>query len=142
MNKHELIQTVNAAQHGDKKAFEQLYAAYRDRIWFFVNKNTGSDALSEDIVSETFLTAMQKIGELRQAESFGSWLYTIAYNECRRQMSIEGKSVQLDSDDEKQQLIENALLNEPMLLPEDHAVNALFVRRYLKTTTTGFRDRI
>ena len=124
MNKHELIQTVNAAQHGDKKAFEQLYAAYRDRIWFFVNKNTGSDALSEDIVSETFLTAMQKIGELRQAESFGSWLYTIAYNECRRQMSIEGKSVQLDSDDEKQQLIENALLNEPMLLPEDHAVNA------------------
>lgn len=98
MNKHELIQTVNAAQHGDKKAFEQLYAAYRDRIWFFVNKNTGSDALSEDIVSETFLTAMQKIGELRQAESFGSWLYTIAYNECRRQMSIEGKSVQLPWD--------------------------------------------
>ena len=123
MNRSELTENVRAAQKGDKAAFERLYSAYRDRIWFFVNKNVGSEALTEDIVSETFVTAMQKLGELRQAEAFGSWLYTVAYNECRRQMNIEGQSVQFESGEQKQQFLESSRLNEPVLLPDDYAVN-------------------
>ena len=129
MNRTELIKNVKAAQAGDRGSFERLYSAYRDRLWFFVNKNVGSEALTEDIVSEAFTTALERIGELRAAEAFGSWLYTIAFNECRRQMSIEGRSTAFESEEQKQLLLDNAALNEPVMLPDDYAANAETKRR-------------
>ena len=65
---------VAAAKEGDKAAFEKLYNEYRNKIYFFAFKNTGTKEAAEDIVSETFLTAMEKIGELKSEEAFGSWL--------------------------------------------------------------------
>ena len=72
-------QLVKAARSGDKDAIEMLYKQYRDRIWFFVSKNIDSRQAAEDIVSDTFLTAIEKLSDLRCPEAFGSWLYSIAY---------------------------------------------------------------
>ena len=60
-----VAETVEAARSGDKDAVEKLYRLYRDRIWFFVRKNVASKPAAEDIVSDTFLTAIEKLPELR-----------------------------------------------------------------------------
>ncbi len=119
VKKTELAQTVAAAQSGNKYAVEKLYKEYRERIWFFVCKNVTSKQAAEDIVSDTFVTAIDKLSELRSAEAFGSWLYSIAYNNCLQYRNSEAGKAQFDSEQELESTIENAVLSEPVDLPPD-----------------------
>ena len=123
MNKAKLAETVTAAQSGDKDAVERLYRQYRERIWFFVCKNVSSKQAAEDIVSDTFLTAVEKLPELRCADAFGSWLYSIAYTKCMAHLNSESEIARFDTDDELEASIENSRLSEPVQLPGDYIEN-------------------
>ena len=114
---NEHLRTVEAARAGDKEAFEALYNQYRDRLFFFAKKYTGSREAAEDIVSETFITAMEKLPELRDSESFGGWLYSIAYRKCLDYVSANSRSMNIEEVDEGE-------LNAPVMLPDDYAVSA------------------
>ena len=120
MKKAELAETVKLAQSGNKDAVEALYRQYRERIWFFVCKNVGSNQAAEDIVSDTFLTAIEKLGELRCADAFGSWLYSIAYNKCLQFLNSESGIARFESDELFDSTIEKSILNEPVKLPSDY----------------------
>ena len=115
---NELKRNIAAARSGDIKAFESIYNIYRDRLFFFAKKLTGSRECAEDIVSETFITAMERIGTLREEESFGGWLYSVCYHKCMDQLKSRAVSLPLE---ENSEVI--AGLNEPVMLPEDFAVN-------------------
>ena len=123
MDKSQLAAAAEAAKNGDKQAFTELYNAYRDKVYFFAKKNVGSDHAAEDVVSETFITAMEKINTLRSGEAFGGWLYSIAYNKCMDQLRSDKRNVHFESEDEQEIIMENASLNEAVMLPEDYAVN-------------------
>ena len=104
---------VKKAQGGDRAAFEQLYGEYRDRLFYFALKNVGSREAAEDIVSETFLAALEKLTSLKNADAFGAWLYSIAYNKCSDHLSASAKA----------QSIDESGLCEPVMLPQDYAEN-------------------
>lgn len=123
VNKNEQIDLIKAAKDGDRKAFEQLYSEYRDKLYFFVLKNVGSRESAEDIVSETFLDAMQDLCSLKAEEAFGSWLYSIVYRKCIHYNEENARTAHFDSDVEQELAISDFGLNEPIRLPEDHAVN-------------------
>lgn len=125
---------VRAAQSGNKKAVEALYREYRDRIRFFVLKNIPSKDAAPDIVSDTFLTAIEKLPELRCPEAFVSWLYSIAYSKCLQYLDSEAGLARFDSSEELESSIENALLNEPVKLPADYLEN--------EETTAQLREAI
>ena len=124
MNSIDLERTVPAAKNGDKAAIEKLYIEYRGRIWFFVSKNVYSAAAVEDIVSDTFLTAFEKLNELKCSRAFASWLYSIAYNKCLQHNNSESGIARFDSEEELESTIENNSLNEPVRLPSDYLENA------------------
>ena len=114
MDKKKIASLVRAAAADDRYAFEELYAEYKDRLTGYVTKQSGaSDA--EDIVSETFLTAMEKLPELKNPEAFGSWLYSIAYNKCMQHYRDSSHTEQVEDIEQ---------LCETVMLPEDYAVNA------------------
>ncbi|MBQ6675471.1 MAG: RNA polymerase sigma factor [Ruminococcus sp.] len=104
---------VKKAQGGDRAAFEQLYGEYRDRLFYFALKNVGSREAAEDIVSETFLAALEKLTTLKNADAFGAWLYSIAYNKCSDHLSASARAQSLDESG----------LCEPVMLPQDYAEN-------------------
>ncbi len=123
MKKTELAGTVKAAQTGDKEAIEKLYRQYRGRIWFFVRKNVSSQAAAEDIVSDTFLTAIEKLPDLHRPDSFGSWLYSIAYRKCTDYLNSESEKAHFDSCEELDRTVENAAFSEPVMIPSDYIEN-------------------
>lgn len=70
---------VRAARDGDPSAFERLYARYRRMVHAIVlSRVPPRDA--DDLVQDVFLTAMQKLGALRDESAFAGWLATIARN--------------------------------------------------------------
>ncbi|MBI2767865.1 MAG: RNA polymerase sigma factor [Chloroflexi bacterium] len=80
------------AKEGDREAFSALYAAHFDAVYDFVGRLLGDPATAEDVTQDTFLKAMQALGGLKKADSFRSWLFTIAYHRAlnHRRMTARG----------------------------------------------------
>jgi RNA polymerase sigma-70 factor (ECF subfamily) len=72
---------VARAKQGDAEAFGALYDRYLDLVFRYVYYRVGARALAEDLVSETFLRALRRIGTFEwQGRDFAAWLVTIARN--------------------------------------------------------------
>jgi RNA polymerase sigma factor (sigma-70 family) len=74
---------IRRAQAGDRDAFGELYERHRDHVRrFLVTRMPNREADADDLVAETFLAAMQRIGsfQLERPGAFGNWLVGIARN--------------------------------------------------------------
>jgi RNA polymerase sigma-70 factor (ECF subfamily) len=70
--------TVARALTGDAAAFSALLSSWRGPLLRFVRHMLKDDAVADDVVQETFLTAHQKLAALRDHSQFKSWLFAIA----------------------------------------------------------------
>lgn len=65
----------------DTRHFRLLYERYADRIYWFALPHTRSAAVADDVVSETFLAAIERLEYFNpERGSFAGWLFTIARN--------------------------------------------------------------
>ncbi|MBR1862535.1 MAG: RNA polymerase sigma factor [Ruminococcus sp.] len=141
MDKDIRTEEVRRAMAGDRGAFERLYSAYKDKLFMFVIKNVGRREWAEDIVSETFLAAMEGIGGLRNEGAFAGWLYSIAYKKCADRINEIKRSGSFRNEQEQESAMMECSLNEPVELPEDYAVNAER-RRELRTVIDGLKPEM
>lgn len=66
------------AKKGDKQAFGMLYDTYVKEIYRFVYYKTHDKYTAEDLVTEIFIKALEKIHTYNEEKaSFRTWLYTI-----------------------------------------------------------------
>ena len=131
---------VAKLRQGDTDALEQLYRRYIDRVYSLVFYQVGRDkSAAEDIVQETFLSAINSVGKFRGKSKLYTWLCSIAYHKVadfyRRQgrqarhgelpsaISAEELDKVQDSDiltssqiesEEGRQVVEQALLSLPL----------------------------
>jgi RNA polymerase sigma-70 factor (ECF subfamily) len=75
---------VLAAQAGDALAMGMLLERHRARLHAVAASMLGPDA--EDAVHDAYLTAMRRIGELRDPDAVGAWLTAILVNTCRARL--------------------------------------------------------
>src|ERR1051325_4560449 len=71
---------VRAARRGDKRAFVEIVARHQAMVCGIALGILGDFAASEDVGQEAFLTAWQKIHELREPERLRGWLAQVARN--------------------------------------------------------------
>jgi RNA polymerase sigma-70 factor (ECF subfamily) len=74
---------VRAAQAGDTQAIMALVERLQPTIYRFGRRMCPSEQDAEDVLQETLLTLVQKIGEFRGDASLSSWLFTIVRSRCR-----------------------------------------------------------
>lgn len=74
---------VTAAQAGDHRAWLQLLARFDGMVHGVAWSFRLQDADVADVVQNTWLSAFEKLGALREPDRFGGWLRTIARNECK-----------------------------------------------------------
>lgn len=80
-DRQRLIALVELARTGDSDAFGLLYDHYQPSVYRFLFYRTRSNALAEDLTSETFFRALRSMQNFRwQGKDFGAWLMTIARN--------------------------------------------------------------
>ena len=131
---------VARLRQGDAAALEQLYRQYVDRVYSMVFHQVSHDkSVAEDIVQETFLSALKSIGKFRGKSKLYTWLCSIAYHKVAdfyRQQGRQAKraeqspgidaaeleqikdseplaSIKVESE-ENRQVIEQALLSLPL----------------------------
>ncbi len=75
---------VARLKEGDQKAAAELVDAYYEAIYLYMRRLGHGRGVSEDLTQETFMQVWRRIGQLREAGAFNSWLYRIAGNMSRR----------------------------------------------------------
>jgi len=66
-------------------AFAKLYDQYYPRIFGYILRRTANLEAAQDLTSETFFNALNKLWQFRWRNvSFSSWLYKIAANEINQ----------------------------------------------------------
>jgi RNA polymerase sigma-70 factor (ECF subfamily) len=63
---------------GDRLAMQVLFARYHVRLYRFVLRLVRSEAVAEDLVSDTFLDVWREAGRFRAQSAASTWLLSIA----------------------------------------------------------------
>ncbi len=71
---------VHRCQNGDRAAFEEQFEIYQPRLKYYVRRLESGGANVDDICQDIWLRVFKKIHKLKDAQSFGVWLYRIARN--------------------------------------------------------------
>ncbi|MCB0705690.1 MAG: sigma-70 family RNA polymerase sigma factor [Saprospiraceae bacterium] len=72
---------IQAAQV-DRAAFRPLYDRYFEAVFRYIYRRTGDKSLADDLCSQVFLKAMQRLDKYTfKGVPFSAWLYRIAGNE-------------------------------------------------------------
>ena len=86
------IELVEAASHGDKDAFCDLYESYQVRLYRYAYYRLGNEQDAEDAVSSCVLSAWEQIRKLEKPGSFAAWLFRILYGSCVKIIKAQIKS--------------------------------------------------
>lgn len=72
-----VAELVRAAQLGDRQAQGELFERYQQMVLSVAYRRLGDFSDAQELVQEVFVQALQKLGQLRTPECFGSWLRSI-----------------------------------------------------------------
>lgn len=79
---------------------QRLISEHHARLYRYAYRLTGSAADAEDITQQTFLTAHQRLDQLRDESKAGSWLTAILrttfLKSVRRRRPVDASSLELD----------------------------------------------
>jgi RNA polymerase sigma-70 factor (ECF subfamily) len=76
-------QLVQRAKAGEMSAWSRLYQDHYERVYRHVRALTGDAGLSEELVQETFVQALLKIGGFDGRSQLSTWLHGVAINVVR-----------------------------------------------------------
>ena len=72
--------SLDALRSGDPQALAALFEAYADRIYRLALSLLRDPSAAEDIVQETFVSAITHLDRFEGRSSLGTWLYRVGYN--------------------------------------------------------------
>lgn len=94
---------VRRAQDGDQTALASIAACAEPRVRAVVRRFRFDSATAEDVIQNTMLRMLTRIGTLRMPERFDAWIKTIARNEAIS--VVRGRSREIPSDVTDGQLV-------------------------------------
>lgn len=79
--------------------FQSTYKKYYPKLVYYVNKMCKDESLSEDIASDSFIMALDKINKYDKSKSqFSTWLFTIAKNIALQSIKDSKKNISMDNE--------------------------------------------
>ncbi len=82
-NNNRITELATRLKNGDNSAFDELYKLTCSKVYFVALKITKNEHDAEDIIQESYVTALKKIDTLEKPESFMSWLNHIVANKSK-----------------------------------------------------------
>lgn len=108
-------------EQGDRTAFEQLFHRYADRILGTFRRSSVSEAISQDMLQQTFLHVHRARNDFRLDARVRPWLFAIAMNVKREYFRRRQRKPETQLDPEKHR--------EPSVAPATSTATDRLVRR-------------
>jgi RNA polymerase sigma-70 factor, ECF subfamily len=128
---------IEAIAQGDKRAMHVLYARHNLRVYRFILRMTGREALAEDLASEVFLDVWRQADRFEARSQVSTWLLAIA-----RYKTISAMRQRQDGelDEESLALIEDPADNPEVILQKSD--RSALVRKCLAELSPAHREII
>ena len=118
---------------GDQAAFAAMYDRYADRLYDFAQSMLRERQDAADAVADTFITAAEKLSQLREPDLLRPWLYSVTRRECLKRLN-QRKRVAFDGEDRM------VVMPDEGLTPEQHA-EADAMRRLVWDAAAGMNEK-
>ncbi len=119
-------QIIELYRAGRDEVFEWLVQRYRQELYHFLVRFTGSRPSAEDVFQEAFLQVHVSIDRFDTSKRFKPWLFTIAANKARdhlrrskRRSAVALSAPMAGGSDEEREFLD--LMQAKLPLPEDEA---------------------
>ena len=119
MNNQQIESCVHRTEQGDTKAFEELYIATNQRVYFICLHFLKNEHDANDALQDTYLSAYKNIRNLSEPSKFSSWVERIAVNVCKNYLKKKNPSPVEDDT-----LIEILAAEEELILPDKYIDDA------------------
>jgi RNA polymerase sigma-70 factor (ECF subfamily) len=73
-------QLLQQLASGNEKAMRQLFATYRDRLFFYITRITKSEQIAEELVMDVFMKIWTGKERLTEVQNIDAFLFRIARN--------------------------------------------------------------
>jgi RNA polymerase sigma-70 factor, ECF subfamily len=83
MDARAITELLARCQAGDRTAWDTLVDEYWQRLFGYALRATSNAELAQDLVQETFLRIVQRIGKYNDEGKFEAWLFRILVNLIR-----------------------------------------------------------
>ena len=83
MDARAIAELLSRCQAGDRTAWDTLVDAYWQRLFGYALRATRNAELAQDLVQETFLRIVQRLGKYDDQGKFEAWLFRILVNLVR-----------------------------------------------------------
>jgi RNA polymerase sigma-70 factor, ECF subfamily len=93
------LDLVHAIQSGDVSAFEQLVRRYDHKLLRIAQHVTHNREVSQDAVQESFMNALQHLGEFREHSQFSTWLFRITANQALMKLRKRRTTIDVSLDE-------------------------------------------
>jgi RNA polymerase sigma-70 factor (ECF subfamily) len=72
-------QWLGSVARGDRRALEELYLSYHQRLTKFLSRLAPRSENIDEIINDTFMVVWQHAGEFRHSSRVSTWIFGIAY---------------------------------------------------------------
>ena len=83
---------IQRGKRGDRKAFEQIYRLFERPIYTLGLRLCGQPSEAQDVLQDSMIKVMTKIGEFKGQSPFWGWLRQIAVNEALMRLRLTSKT--------------------------------------------------
>jgi len=81
---------------GDEHAFTEIVRKWESKVFNLAWRYMGNREDAQDVVQETFLSVFKSAKNLRDPDSFSTWLFRITLNHCRSRWRRHMPELSLD----------------------------------------------
>lgn len=118
----------------DERAFRELIAAHRDRVFNITYRMLGNRHEAEDVAQEVFITVFKQIDNFREESKFSTWLYRVAVNHCKNRLKYLKRRHDKDRDeinDDTTTAGSNGTIGSPLPSSPDRALEGAQMEKVL-----------
>lgn len=126
----------------DERAFRELIAAHRDRVFNITYRMLGNRHEAEDVAQEVFISVFKTIDTFREEAKFSTWLYRVTVNHCKNRIKYLARRHDRDRDelDETSRAANNAVDGPPVAKQPDRALASAQMEKLLQEAIASLDD--
>jgi RNA polymerase sigma-70 factor (ECF subfamily) len=109
---------IKKLQSGDMSVFDEIYHQTKDIVFYSILGILKDYSLSEDIMQDTYLKALNKIHSYKPTHSFKSWIVTIGKNLAINEFNRRKKETNIDIQENEMFLGQTESRSENQILIE------------------------
>jgi RNA polymerase sigma factor (sigma-70 family) len=139
-----VYELVNEAKLGNKEAFTKIITEMENELYKIARLRLKNEDDIDDAIQETMIKAFKSIKKLKKEEYFKTWIIKILINNCnniyrkkkKKEILIEDYSMELKSEINKLEHVENELDFYSIIKVLDYEEKIILVLYYMENFTT------